>query len=82
LVVAKVRARLTVGKQTAQRVDVESFNLKKLSELEYRKQYHIKISNRFAAVQNLYVNKDINRAWKNIQVNIKTSTKAACNMFG
>jgi hypothetical protein len=32
---------------------VERFNLKKLSELEIRKQYHIKISNRFAALENV-----------------------------
>jgi hypothetical protein len=34
LVVAKVRERLAVCKQTAQKFDVERFNLRKLSELE------------------------------------------------
>jgi hypothetical protein len=72
LVVAKVRERLAVSKQTALNIDVERFNLRKLSELEYRKQYHIKTPNKFAAVQNLHVNKGINRAWDNIQENIKT----------
>jgi hypothetical protein len=33
-VVAKVRERLTVNKQTAQNFDVERFNLRKLRELE------------------------------------------------
>jgi hypothetical protein len=42
--------------------------IKKLSELEVRKQYQIKISNRFAALQNLNVSEDINRAWENIRV--------------
>jgi len=42
---------------------VESFNLRKLSELEVRKQYHIKISNRILALENLNVSKDINRVW-------------------
>ena len=41
--VAKVRERLAVSKQAAQRFDVERFNLTKLSELEVRKQYQIKI---------------------------------------
>jgi hypothetical protein len=38
LVVAKVRERLAVSRQAAQKFDVERFNLKKLSELEVRKQ--------------------------------------------
>jgi hypothetical protein len=43
LVVAKVRERLAVSKQAAQKFE-ERFNLKKLSELEVRKQYQLKIS--------------------------------------
>jgi hypothetical protein len=42
-------------------------NIKKLSELEVRKQYQIKISNRFAALENLNVSEEINRAWENIK---------------
>jgi len=38
-VVAKGRERLAVSKQAAQKFDVEGFNLRKLSELEVRKQY-------------------------------------------
>jgi hypothetical protein len=41
LVVAKVRERLAVGKQAAQRFDAKRFNLRKLNELELRKQYTI-----------------------------------------
>jgi glycine betaine/choline ABC-type transport system substrate-binding protein len=52
-VVANVRERLAVIKQAAQKFDAERFNLKKLSELEFRNQYQIKISNRFAALENL-----------------------------
>ena len=53
LVVAKVRERLAVNKQEAQKFDVVTLNLRKLCELEVRKQYQIKISNRFAALENL-----------------------------
>ena len=53
LVIAKVRERLTVGKQAAQRLDRQRFNLSKLNDLEVRKQYHIDITNRFAALENL-----------------------------
>jgi hypothetical protein len=64
---------LAVNKQAAWEFDVERFNLRKLSELKVRKQYQFKISNRFAALENLSVGKDINRAWENIKKNIKTS---------
>ena len=43
VVVAEVRERLAVSKQEPQEFDVERFNLKKLSDLEVRKQYEIKI---------------------------------------
>jgi len=44
LVVAKVRERLAVSKQAEEKFDVERFNLRKLSELQVRKQYQIEIS--------------------------------------
>ena len=39
LVVAKVRERSAVSKQTAQKLDGERFNLRKLKDLEIKKQY-------------------------------------------
>ena len=53
LVVAKVRERLAVSKQAAQKYDGERFNHRKLNELEVRKQYQIEITNKFAALENL-----------------------------
>jgi hypothetical protein len=79
-VVAKVTERLAVSKQAAQKFDVERFNLRKLTELEVRKQYQIKVSNSFAALENLNDNKDINRAWENTEENIKTSAKESLNL--
>ena len=61
LMVAKFRAILAVNKQAAQKFDVERFSLRKLNELKVRKQYKIKISNRFAALENLSDTEDINR---------------------
>ena len=52
---------------------MERFNLRKLNKLEVRKQYKIKISNRFAALEDLSDSEDINGAWENIKENIKTS---------
>jgi len=43
--------------------------------LEVRKQFQVKVSNSFAALENLSDSEDINRAWENIKENIKTSAK-------
>jgi hypothetical protein len=51
-VVAEVRERLAVSKQVAQNFCVDWFKLRKLNELEVRKQYQINISNRFSALEN------------------------------
>jgi len=53
---------LEESKQAAQIFDVEKFNLRKVNELEVKKQYEIKISNRFAAWENLNDSENINRA--------------------
>jgi len=50
LVVANVRERLAVSQHAGKNFDVNIFNLRKISELEFRKQYRINISNRFADV--------------------------------
>jgi len=71
----KVREKLAVSKQAAHRFDGERFNLRKINEVEVRKQYQIEITNRFAALENLSDDEDINRAWENINENIKTSAK-------
>ena len=59
LVVAKVTERLAINKQAAQKSDGGKFNLRKLNELEVRKQYQIEIRNRFAALENLSDGGDI-----------------------
>jgi len=61
LVIAKVRERLAVGKQAAQRFDRQRFKLRKLNESEVREQYQIEITNRFAALENLNDDEDVNR---------------------
>ena len=81
LVVAKARERLAVSKQAAQKFDVVRFNIRKLSEVEVRKQYHIKMPNLFSALENLNDSDDINRAWENIEENIKTSAKESLGLY-
>jgi hypothetical protein len=58
-VVAKVRERLAGSKQTAHRVHMRRFSLKKLNEVEVKEQYRVEISNRFAALENLDTEVDV-----------------------
>jgi hypothetical protein len=74
-VVEKVREILAVSKQAAQKSDGKRFNLRKLNELDVRKQYQVEVTNRFAALETLHDGKEINRVWKSIKENIKTSAK-------
>ena len=78
--VANVRERLAESKQAAQNSDAERFNLRKINDLEVRKQYHIKVSNRFAALGNSHDKEDINRAWENMKENIITSAKESLGL--
>ena len=50
LVVAKVGEILAVSKQAAQKLDGERFNMRKVKDLEVKKQYWIEITNKFAAL--------------------------------
>ena len=69
LVVAKVRERLPVNKQVAQKFEGERFNLRNLNESEV-----------FAALENLNDDKDINRTGENIKENTKTSAKESLGL--
>jgi len=81
LVIAKVTEKLTVNKQTAQKFDVEKFNLRNRREREVTEQHQIKISNRFAALEKLSDSDDINRAWENVKENTKTSSKNSLGLY-
>jgi hypothetical protein len=62
------------------KMDVERFNLKQLNEEEVREQYQVTIKNKFAALENLDDNGDINRAWYTIRENIKISAKESIGL--
>jgi len=81
LVVAKVRERLAVSKQGVKKFDVDRFNPRALNELEVRKHHQIKISNRFATLNNLSDIEDISRAWENMKDNIKISAKDFLGLY-
>jgi hypothetical protein len=62
LVGAKVRERLAVSKRAAQSENMERFNLKKINEEAVKEECQVAIMNKFAAMENLGDNGDINRA--------------------
>jgi hypothetical protein len=48
---------------------MKKFNLKKLHEVQSTEWYHVEVSNRFAALEDLYAELDINSIWKTIRDN-------------
>jgi hypothetical protein len=75
LVMAKCRERLALSKYTTHRFHMERFSLEKLNNIEVKNQYHVEISNTFAALENFDAEVNINRAWETIRENINISAK-------
>jgi hypothetical protein len=80
-VTAKVRERLAVNKQRSQRFYMERFNLKKLNEVEGKEQFRVEITNRFAALEHLDTEVEINSALETIREKIKISAKESLGYF-
>jgi hypothetical protein len=68
LVVAKVRERLAQI----------SYGVVQSKEI---KQYHVEISNRFTALQNLGTEVNINSAWETVRENIRFSVKESLGYY-
>jgi hypothetical protein len=47
---------------------VERFDIEKLNEEEGEEQYRVEFSNRFAALESLHAELDINRAWETVRI--------------
>jgi hypothetical protein len=58
----------------------KNLNLRKLDDLEVRKQYRIEITNRFAALEDVIDDEDTNTSWESIKYNIKTSAKESLGL--
>jgi hypothetical protein len=54
---------------------MERFNLKKLNDVEDKEQYRVEVSNRFAALEDLDAEVEINSAWETIRENTKLQPK-------
>jgi hypothetical protein len=60
---------------------MQRFDLRKLNDAEVKEQYQVKITNRFAALENFDDNVEMNRAWENIRENIKISAKESLGHY-
>jgi hypothetical protein len=72
-VVAKIRERIAVKKQGSHTFYMERFILKKLNEIEGKVKYRVEVSNRFAALEDLGAEVEINTIWETIRENIEIS---------
>jgi hypothetical protein len=52
---------------------MKRFNHKKLNEVEGKEKYHVEVSNRFPALEDLDAEVEINTIWETIRENIKIS---------
>jgi hypothetical protein len=80
-VVAKVRETLAVIKHRSHRFRVDRLNIKKLNEEERKGQYLLEVSNRFAALEDLDGEVEINSSWEMTRENIKISAKESLSYY-
>jgi hypothetical protein len=59
---------------------MDMFNLKKLNEVEGKEKY-VEVSNRFAALEDLDAEVEINTVWEIIRENIKISAKESLSYY-
>jgi hypothetical protein len=60
---------------------MERFNLKKLNEVECKEQYHVEVSYRFATLEDLDTEVEINSALETIRENIKIPAKESLGYY-
>jgi hypothetical protein len=67
MVVAKVRERLSLNKQRSHRFNMGRSNRKKLNDVQGKELFRVAVSNRFAALEDLDTEVEINSAWETIR---------------
>jgi hypothetical protein len=67
LVVAKIRERIAVNKQGSHKFHMETFNLKKLNEVEGKVKNRVEVSKRFSALEVLDSAAEINTIWERLE---------------
>jgi hypothetical protein len=81
LVVSKIRERLAVNKHGLHTFHMERLHLRKLNEVEGKEKYRVEVSNRFAALEGLNPEVEINIVWGMIRENIKISAKESLAFY-
>jgi hypothetical protein len=79
--VAKTKERLTMNKQGSHKFHMQEFNLKNLNEVEGKEKYHVEVSNRFAVLEDLDVEVEINTVWETIRGHMKISAKRSLGHY-
>jgi hypothetical protein len=74
-VVVKIRERLAVNKEGSHKCHMERFSLMKLNDGEGKEKYRVEASNRFAALEDLDAEVEINTIWETIRENITILAK-------
>jgi hypothetical protein len=54
---------------------MERFNLQKLNDVEGKEQFRVEVSNRFATLEDVDAEVEINSVWETIRENIKIPIK-------
>jgi hypothetical protein len=60
---------------------MERFKSHEVKRCRGKEQFRIEVSNRFAALEDLYTEVEINSAWETIRENIKISAKESLGYF-
>jgi hypothetical protein len=81
LVVAEVRERLSVSKRRSHIYHTERMNLMGLNEVEGKEQYCVEVSKRFAALEGLDAEVEMNSGWEMIREIIKMSANKRLGYF-
>jgi hypothetical protein len=66
LVVANIRERIAANKQGPHKFCM-MFNFKMLNEVGAKEKYRVEVSNRFAALEDLVVEVEINTIWETVR---------------
>jgi hypothetical protein len=77
-VVANIRERLAVNKQGSHKFHMERFNLKNLNNIEVKEKYHVEVSNRFAALEDLEAGIEISSLGNNYNIRISAKESQGC----
>ena len=64
-----------MSKQATQSLESHRFNLRKLNELEVRKQYQVEITNIFSGLENLNEEENVNRIVGTLNIISKSQQK-------